>query len=346
VAGRYLIVRLGSLGDLVHTLPAVSALRTAEPDARIDWLVDAVHRELLDLVPILSSVIALERPSARGWLDVRRQLRHRGYDTAADFQGLIKSAVLARLSGARRVVGFDRAELREPAARFFYTERVAVGPPGHVIDKNLRLAARLGAVAGPPSFPLAPVTSAALEALRGRGVDRFVLLNCGAAWPNKRWPADRFGRLATWIQETYSLPSVVLWGPGEEELAAAAVRASNGAALAAPPTSLTDLIGLSRAASLLVSGDTGPTHIACAVGTPIVALFGPTDPVRNGPWGAGDQSLSKYAGCECHYERRCRRTTAGWCLGTITEDEVKAAIGARLLPRAAETATLPRGTRS
>ena len=329
---RLLIVRLGSLGDLVHALPAVAALRRAHPSAEIDWLVDAAHEEFLSLVPVLSSIVALPNRSARAWLSVRSELRAREYDAAIDFQGLIKSAALARLSGAARVIGFDRAALREAAAAPFYTERVTVGEGRHVIEKNLRLAAALGISDGPREFPIRHVQSTALDAVRARGLEAFALVNCGAAWPNKRWPPERFGRIAAWLHERMSLRSLVLWGPGEEGIAQAVVEASGGAAVIAPPTRLTDVVAIARAARLMLSGDTGPTHIAAAVGTPIVALFGPTDAHRNGPWDARDIALERYGRCDCHYERQCRRDDATWCLGTIAEDEVRRAIEARLKP--------------
>jgi lipopolysaccharide heptosyltransferase I len=327
---RLLVVRLGSLGDLVHTLPAVAALHRAFPRLDIDWLVDAVHQDFLALVPILKSVVSLSSPTPGGWLDVRRRLRARRYDVALDFQGLVKSAALTRLSGARRVIGFDRPSLREPAAAVLYRERVSIGTAGHVIQKNLRLAAAVGATTTTMEFPIRQVESPALRAIQADASAPFALLNPGAAWPNKRWPPDRFGRLALWLHERHGLRSVVLWGPGEEGLARDIVRRSSGAATEAPATRLADLVAVSRAATLIVSGDTGPTHIAAAVGTPVVALFGPTDPSRNGPWVPEDRSLSRYATCDCHYERRCRRTTEAWCLGSIGEDEVRQAVDDRL----------------
>ncbi len=329
MALRLLVVRLGSLGDLVHTLPAVAALRRAHPDAGIDWLVDARHRELLDLVPVISSIVPLTRSTPAGWWQARAVLRPRRYDEALDFQGLLKSAALARLSGARQVSGFDKASLREPAARFFYTRAVEVDDSRHVIEKNLRLAEAAGARPGPAEFPLAPVDSAVLDAVRAADPAPFVLLNCGAAWPNKRWPPDRLGRIAVWLRETHGLRSVVLWGPGEEAIAAAVVDHAAGAAVAAPPTSLHDLVALARAARLMVSGDTGPTHIAAAVGTPIVALFGPTSAGRNGPWRAQDITLSRYDVCVCHYQRQCRQPDR-WCLASIDEASVRQAIDERL----------------
>ena len=328
-----LVVRLGSLGDLVHTLPAVAALRRAYPAATIDWLVDRPHREFLTLVPILSDVVVLENRTARAWLAARGVLRARRYDVALDFQGLLKSAALARLSGASRVLGFDAAALRERVAAPFYTEQVEVGEGRHVIDKNLQLASAIGAETDRLEFPLREVESAASASLAAAGLTRFALLNCGAAWPNKRWPPDRFGRVAGWLHDTHGLKSVVLWGPGERDIADAVVAASAGAAATAPETSLTDLVALSRRAALMVSGDTGPTHIAAAVGTPVVALFGPTNPARNGPWRTEDRSIARYEACDCHYERKCRHDESRWCLATISVDEVIASIDARLKTR-------------
>lgn len=329
--GRLLVVRLGSLGDLVHTLPAVAAVRRAHPFAQIDWLVDRVHRELLDLVPVISATIPLRKSDGGGWLQALRELRARKYDVAIDFQGLIKSAALARLSGATRVIGFDRASAREPMAATFYSERVAITGARHVIDKNLRLAGAIGAPGDRREFPLMPVPSAAFDELRARGLGSYALLNCGAAWPNKRWPAERFGRLAAWLRERHGLSSVVMWGPGEADLAEQVVRASGGAAVAAPPTGLTDLVAIAHGAALMVSGDTGPTHVASALGTPVVALFGPTDPLRNGPWVDADQVVSRYAQCVCHYQRQCRHGDGPqWCLAEIGEEDVKEAIDRRL----------------
>jgi lipopolysaccharide heptosyltransferase I len=322
---RLLVVRLGSLGDLVHTLPAVTAIRRAHPALEIDWLVDAVHREFLELVPIISAIVTLRDRSAKAWLDARRALRSRRYDVAADFQGLLKSAALARLSGATRVIGFGPEGLRERSAGFFYTDRTAIGEGQHVIQKNLELAAKLGAAAGPLEFPIAAVESKALDALRSRGLSRFALLNPGAAWPNKRWPPERFGRVARHLRDRHSLASVVIWGPHEDSVAQAVVDTSDGAAILAPPTGLTDIVAIARASTIMVSGDTGPTHIAAAVGTLVVAPFGPTNPRRNGPWRDEDRTISRYETCDCHYERRCRRAT-GWCLGTIEVDEITAAI--------------------
>lgn len=328
---RILIVRLGALGDIIHAVPAAAALRARFPDAQIDWLVDGKHRSVLDLVTVIDRAVPLETPTPRGWTDAIGRLRAARYDVAIDFQGLLKSAVLARASGAARVIGFSIWHLREKTARPFYSETdAATRGERHVIQKNLELLRTLGIEDAPVRFPLVTAESPALAAVRaGLGADTpFALVNPGAAWPNKRWPAERFGEIASFLHEVRGLRSIVLWGPGEEPLARAVVEGSAGAAQLAPVTSLGDLLALSRAASLMVSGDTGPLHIAAAAGTPVVALFGPTDPARNGPWSPADVTISRYAGCDCHYQRRCHR--ANWCLADVAVAEVTAAIQQRL----------------
>ncbi len=332
-ASAFLIVRLGALGDIVHTIPAAAALRAAYPAARIDWLVDARHREIVHLVTCVDRVIVVESPTIGGWIRATRDLRYNKYSAALDFQGLMKSAILARASGADKVLGFSIWHLREKSARPFYSESVEVaagaGGDRHVIHKNLRLLRALGITEPSVTFPLRHVPSAARDAIVTQAAGApFAVINPGAAWPNKRWGAERFGELAAFLREVRGLVPFVLWGPGEESLARAVVAASSGAAVIAPPTRLTDLLEICRAASLMVSGDTGPLHIAAAVGTPIVSIFGPTDPERNGPWLANDIAVSRYSSCGCKYDRECHRD--GWCLGTLPVSEVTAAVQHRL----------------
>lgn len=333
-----LIVRLGALGDIVHTIPAAAALRSALADARIDWIVEAKHRAVVDLVEGIDRVVSLEGRTLGAWTDALKRLRQVPYDLALDFQGLMKSAVLARASGASRVAGFSIWHLREKAARPFYSETDAVqgnrsdeGEPigEHVIQKNLRLLRVVGIEATTVHFPIARTSSPpAQEVVRGYGERGYAVVNPGAAWPNKRWPAERFGEVAAFMQEVRGLSSIVLWGPGEEELARAVAAASSGAARLAPPTTIADVVEVARSAALVVSGDTGPLHIAAAVGTPAVAIFGPTDARRNGPWCPDDVVVTRYDVCRCHYERRCHQPD--WCLLSVSIAEVTAAIQQRL----------------
>jgi heptosyltransferase-1 len=329
-----LIVRLGALGDVVHAIPAAAALRRAYPAARIDWLVEAKHREIVDLVTAIDRTVTVDSPTVAGWTAAVKALRQASYDIAIDLQGLLKSAVLARASGAARVVGFSIWHLREKTARPFYSD-VHEAEAAHVIAKNLRVLRAIGVHDDEIAFPIASVASAALDELRTRiPADRpFALINPGAAWPNKRWPAQRFGEVASFLSEACGLTPVVLWGPGEEDLAQAVISASSGAAVPAPPTRIADLVACARAAALLVSGDTGPLHVAIAVGTPTISVFGPTDPARNGPYRDDDLVVSRYDACGCHYERRCHEPA--WCLDAVQPAEVCAAVKRRLAARAA-----------
>ncbi|HUF22520.1 MAG TPA: lipopolysaccharide heptosyltransferase I [Vicinamibacterales bacterium] len=331
---RILIVRLGSLGDVIHTLPAVAALRRAMPDARIDWLVDKPHQDIVGLVTAIDARVVLEARTLKAWLNAAAVLRARRYDAALDFQGLFKSALLARASGAKRVLGFSIWHLRERGARAFYSETSEPDKQRHVMRKNLALAAKLAPSIdqelSPLEFPLAAVPSAAVEQLkRALGGAPYAVLNPGAAWPNKRWPPERFGEVAAFLRARHGLRSVVAWGPGEKMLAEAVVSGSEGAAVMSPALPLIDLAALLRDARLMVSGDTGPTHIAGALGVPIVSPFGPTNPARNGPWDPADIVVSKFDECECHSRRGCR-VPDRWCLGRLPASEMMAAITRRL----------------
>lgn len=337
---RCLIVRLGALGDIVHAIPVAAALRRSVPGLRIDWLVSAKHRDILDLVPVIDRRLVInDRADAEGGTSLPgavRALRAGRYDVAIDLQGLLKSALLARVSGAARVVGFSASYARERLARLFYTDAFDPGRGGlydpretrHVVEINLSLLSVLGVPPAPPEFPIDPVDSAAARAARQAAGGRYALLNPGAAWPNKRWPPERLAAVAIALRERHGLMSVVLWGPGEQGLAQTAVDAAGGAALLSPPTTIRDVVALARGAAVMVSGDTGPTHIASAVGTPLVGIYGPTRPSRNGPLSPLDVAVSRDAICRCHHLRRC--TQPRMCLLDIGVDEVLAAVERRL----------------
>ncbi len=346
---RILLVRLGALGDIVHAMPVAAALRRAFPDARIDWLVSAKHREILDLVPVIDRRLVInDRGGTTGGMPMLaaiRELRRTHYDVAFDLQGLLKSAVLARASGAARVVGFSSSHLRERLARPFYTEAHEPAGAAHVVFQNLALLEAVGLTVAAPEFPIEPVASAVARQVSDQTSGRYALINPGAAWPNKRWPPQRFGAVAAELREQHGLAAIVLWGPGEQGIAEEVVAGSNGAAVLSPRTSIADLVALARGAALMISGDTGPTHIAAAVGTPIVGLFGPTRPARNGPWAPEDITVSRDAICQCHHLRRCTRATM--CLMDIEVEEVIGAVEGRLAherPRAQESAPANSGS--
>ena len=329
-APRFLIVRLGSLGDIIHAIPAAAALRARHPGARIDWLVDPRYVPVLQLVEGVNEAIPIDpRGNIRAFLRTLRRLRRTKYDAAVDLQGLLKSAVLTAMAGARRTIGLPREHLREPLARMFYRDTPNPGRDPHVIRKNLMLMRPLGVQELRISFPLeVPRTVPADTVAAGFSTEGYVAINPGAAWPNKRWPPDRFGAVAAAVRDRVGLRSAIVWGPGEEQIASLVAAASRGAAVPCPPTGIVDLFAIAKRARLMVSGDTGPLHIAAAVGTPVVALFGPTFAERNGPWAPGDISISRAQRCACHYERTCRLTQA--CIEDIGIEEVVSAAESRL----------------
>lgn len=347
---RVLLVRMGALGDIVHALPVLAALTESRPDVAIDWLVDARYDGVLALVDGLTRRVVIRAPHRSaaegvvgfsglgGMSSAIAFLRRQRYDVAVDLQGLIKSAAFAWMSGATRVVGFERSALREPAAVWAYDERVPVDDRGHVVHKNLALLSALGVRSDGILFPWKRVPSAVAGAVaedaRVKGAAGVVLLNPGAAWENKRWPPAHFGALAARLAAAHGLASVVTWGPGERDRAEAVVAASHGQAMASPPTALHDVLALARMARLCVSGDTGPLHLAASVGTPIVGLFGPTRPERNGPWLAEDVAVSRAGECVCFHKRQCLRGQA--CIDRITVDEVFEACSRRLGAREAD----------
>ncbi len=341
---RILIVRMSALGDIVHALPVLAALREAFPLAEIDWLADRPYAGVFDLVEGLTTRI-IGRP---GLMQAIQTMRSRDYDVALDLQGLLKSAAMARLSGAGRVIGFETGALREQGAAWFYSETSAVPAGAHVVQKNLSTLVRLGVEPGPVRFPFVVPDSAVARQVgvdaAARGPGPFVLINPGAGWPNKRWPPDRFGAVAAAIREEHALPTFVLWGRDEAALADEVIASSRGAAVRAPETSLGDVLALASRAALMISGDTGPTHIAAAMKTPIVGLYGPTWPERNGPWDPDDVVVSRATQCVCHHKRQCQRDgpveggAARMCINDISVDEVVHAVRLRLSRASGQTA--------
>jgi len=329
---RALLVRLSSIGDVVHTLPALAALHRHGWEA--DWLVEPASRILLEENPLLARVVTAPPRKAFAWrqaLVALGTLRSRRYDAALDFQGLWKSAAWARLSGARRVIGWEGRSRREPSSAALLGERVGRTGGGHVIEKNLALLRPLGIeAAGLREFPL-PLSAEAVAhvdaGLAALGRRDLVLLNPGGGWPSKLWPAERYGELAKGLRALGLLP-LVSWGPGEEAVAERVVSASGGAAVRSLPTTLLDYVEIARRSRLVVAGDTGPLHLACAVGTPVVALFGPTDPARNGPFAREDVVIRHVPGCAPCYRRSCTRHAG--IMDGITVAEVLAAAERRL----------------
>lgn len=288
---RILITRLSALGDCVHTLPLLCAARRAFPDAHIAWAVHPGPANLIrDHVDLDEVIVA-----PRSWLSspqavwsLRDTLLAREFDVALDPQSLTKSSSVAWLSGAPRRIGFGGPQGRELSG--WLNNELVLPSRLHMVERYLELLRPLGIGDGEVEFKL-PTWPAAADRIEdfiasahlGGG---FAVLNPGAGWESKRWPPERFGRLARTLGAERGLVSVVAWaGSAEESLAADVVSHSGGHALPAPATDLHELTELLRRARVLVAGDTGPLHIAAAVGAPCVGLYGPTDGAICGPFG-------------------------------------------------------------
>jgi heptosyltransferase-1 len=319
--GRLLIVRLGAMGDVIHALPAVTALRQAFPEARLSWLIEERWAELLCTLatprsgprspqrPLVDRVHTVDTKQWRAspfslqtWERIAAglsDLRSGRYELAVDLQGAIRSALLARWSGAPVVYG--AAQPRENLASMFYTRQV-ITSGDHVVQQNLRLAE---AIAQRPlqlqqvDFPHDPAAEQELDRwLKDRGIQNFALLSPGAGWGAKQWPAERYGQVAKKLAED-GVKCVVNSGPGEQQLARTLAEAGDEA-VEVFSGSLTQLIALTRRARVYIGGDTGPMHLAAALRIPVVGIFGPTDPARNGPFGTrnivlrGPSSVNSY----------------------------------------------------
>jgi len=289
---RFLVVRLSSLGDIVHTFPAVAALRETFPNSEIVWLTHPRWKLLVESSALATQAWATETRSVSSLRGILSRIRERKFSVAIDYQGLWKSAALPLFGGIPRRVGFSSETVREYGVPMLYTDRVRCTQT-HIADQNGELSLHAGARHGCAAFSLNVSQSDATtvrDYLQGHGIEHYVALSPGGGWRSKCWPPERFGVLCKKIREGLRLRCVVNYGPGEEQLAAT-IRESSGAA---DPLlysgSLGPLMALLRNVVCIVGGDTGPLHLAVALGTPAVALFGPTDPARNGPYHLDDSA--------------------------------------------------------
>jgi heptosyltransferase I len=330
----FLLVRLGSMGDIIHALPSAAALRDAFPDAQIDWAVEPRWMRLLKGNADLDRVVAANRTSPAGILATLKAARAPRYTCAIDFQALYKSALLAFASGAPRRIGFTSSYAREGLASVLYTERLNPRGP-HKVDHNMTLVRAAGAEKrGAPRFSLAvdpEDEDAAARELWKCGIGEYFVLNPGGGWVSKCWPATRYGELHGKLADRFGWRGVVTFGPGEESLAQEVIRAAGDPRPLALALSLGPLMALLRRAKFVVSADTGPLHLASALGTPVVGLYGPTDPSRNGPFSCADIVVRNAQASVTTYRREASYSPA---MLSITVDQVLEAVERRLGPPA------------
>ncbi len=287
---RFLIVRLGSLGDIVHTFPAVAGLRESFPASEIVWLTHPRWGELVASSCLATEIWPVDSRDLSSVRQVIGRLRAHQWDAAIDYQGLWKAAFLPFFGGARKRIGFSSSTIREFGVPILYTDSVDCRST-HIADQNGELSLRAGAKqpVGRVNLRVADADAARVRSdLAKVGLGRYVVLSPGGGWRSKCWPAERFGSLCQKIRNDCGLPCVINYGPGEEFLVSEVQAASGDAKPIAYDGEMGTLQALLRDAQCIVGGDTGPLHLAVALGTPAVALFGPTDPVRNGPYPAGE----------------------------------------------------------
>ncbi len=272
---RLLVLRLSALGDVIHAIPAVVSLKS---EYDITWIVEAPYRELVEIVAGVQTIPVRMKRWTRQPSAMFATLRAmRGAEVSIDFQGLIKSAALPWAAGVKTRIGFAKNAIREKPALLFTNRKVPVDTRKHVIEQNMELIGPIG-----PIRPIRPNWRAFATEVPGLGGD--IVLLPGAGKPNKLWPVDRFRELARRLGDR----ALAVWGPDERELAEAI------GARVAPPTTLRELAWILANAQLVIGGDTGPLHLAAALGTKVIGLYGPTDPRRNGPYGQLDRCIDKF----------------------------------------------------
>jgi heptosyltransferase I len=327
---RFLLVRLGSMGDIIHALPSAAALRDTFPNARIDWAVEARWTRLLKGNPDVDNVISADRKSATGMARTWKKVRSAGYTCAVDFQALYKSALLAFASGAPRRIGFKSSYAREGLAAAFYTERLNPRGP-HKVDHNCTLVQAAGARRpARVRFPIAiegEDEETVGRELSAKGIQEYFVLNPGGGWMSKCWPAANYGQLHHELAKRFEWRGVVIFGPGEESLARDVVAAGGESPPVVMGLGLGPLMALLRRAKFVVSADTGPLHLASAVDAPVIGLYGPTDPSRNGPYWPADVVVRNPHASVTTYNRESSYSPA---MLSITVEQVVKAVEQRL----------------
>lgn len=326
-----LIIKLSSLGDVIHTLPAYSALRKSFPQKNITWVVEKKGKQILDLVPDLDRIVTvdiknhslLSRQLWRSFHHLKSNIKNKK-SIAIDFQGLIKSGLISYLSKSNQRIGFHRKNLKEPLASFFYTDHLLpVSEKGHVIQKNMKLISMLGIKEKQWNFPIHitdKLNRSTLDKMKKNGIHinrDAVIFNIGGAWKTKRWLAHNWIKLIKSL-DLSSFNPLVLWGNQEEKRIALEI-SKKTIAEATPFLSIKEVLALIQNSILVVSGDSFPLQAACALSIPAVGLFGPTDPNRNGPFNENDKIAFHKITCSYCYKHKCSKLE---CMKKIKPDEV------------------------
>jgi lipopolysaccharide heptosyltransferase I len=331
-----LIVRTSALGDILHGMPLAAALKEKYPSCRITWVVDERYQELLSGHPCVDRILLVRfkegmRTLWNGqgrsrWLGLVRMLRRLPFDVAIDPQGLFRSGCIAYLSGAPIRIGFPKGHVRETLNRLFTNVRPGTVPPrSHVIDRNLALLHPLGIQTRERRFSFrvpGQIEEEIHQYLAANDADREglrVIVHPAAGWITKQWSPRRFAEIADRILQTWKARIFLLWGPGERQLAQQVQRYMRRAAHLVPDMGLSALVAFLRGCDLFIGGDSGPLHLASALGLPVLGLYGPSDPIRNGPFQGSYRIVTASAPCSPCYRRACGTTS---CMDGISVDQV------------------------
>lgn len=336
-----LIVKLSAIGDVIHTLPSLAALRKLYPEAHITWVVEEAAAGLVNNHPLLDAVLISRRKSwikylgkgefSRPLREMRaflRELRKRPYDLVIDFHGLLKSALIVLLSGGKRKLGYDSMQ---ELSGLFYNEKIPEDMNKHAVDRYLDFPRHLGAKIAKAQFilPSDNAAQARIQSLLEKyhlENKKFIAVNPVAYWETKLWDDEKFARLADLIKAKLDI-EVVFTSSEKESIEKITTRMQAKAVNLAGETTLIELAYLYQKALLLVTTDSGPMHLAAAVGTPVVALFGPTDPQRTGPYGEGHTVIRTDLPCSPCLRKECPTTK---CMQDILPEQVLAVIEQKL----------------
>jgi lipopolysaccharide heptosyltransferase I len=333
---KILIVKPSSLGDIVHSLPFLNVMRTCFPDAQIHWVVAKGFEGLLEGHPMIDRLLVINKDAwkkiscARDTIneirELFRALKRERYDLVIDLQGLLRSGIISKATGAPLRIGFHEA--RE-GSRVFYTHKVVGGKDIHAVERYLRIAEFLGDKVSDISFPLPPAESLSplnIQHPTFKIDEPYVVLVPGARWKTKRWPPEKFGRLSSMLP----VQSVIAGGKSDTDIAEEIVSLSGGKAMSlAGKTDLKDLGEIMRNARFVVSNDSGPMHIAAALGIPVFAVFGPTDPKRTGPYGKGHSIIKADVSCAPCFKRTCDDMK---CMKNVSAEKVFEIINENINP--------------
>lgn len=331
------IIRLSALGDIIHALPVANILRREYPGSKISWIVDTRYQEILEGNPDIDEIIPIDTRRWKGGIagigvflrdirDLSKKLSQGRFSLALDLQGLIKSGIFTAMTRASKRVGFDRANCRESLNTFFTDTHVTPKEEDtHIIDKNLRFLRELEINTKDWEWRI-PVKQEHERQVEGyfaglkiKDNPPVVGINPGAAWQTKRWGAERYSQLADRLIRELGVTVIWTWGPGEKPLVDDIRQRMKTKSHVAPPTTVLELAALTGRFDLFIGGDTGPLHLAVAVGVRTVSIYGPTDPARNGPYGQGHSVLYHELDCSGCHKRTCNNFR---CLDPINVDDV------------------------